>query len=66
MAVTLARFDGDANQLTQAYVSGHTGIMRGGSAGLVGELRDQCASVTGNLDHRGRGVGGASFARFLP
>lgn len=43
MAVTLARFDGDANQLTQAYVIGHTGIMRGGSAGHAGELRDQCA-----------------------
>jgi hypothetical protein len=50
MAVILiARFDGDVNQLTQAYDRAHALIMSRGGATGVGELRHHCAIGKGAL-----------------
>jgi len=50
MAVMLiARFDGDVDQLRQAYDRGHTLIMERGGATGVGELRHHCAIGDGAL-----------------
>ena len=44
MAVMLiARFDGDVNELRQAYDRGHALIMERGGARGAGELRHHCA-----------------------
>ncbi len=50
MAVMLiARFDGDVNQLAQAYDRAHALIMSRGGATGVGELRHHCALGEGAL-----------------
>jgi hypothetical protein len=50
MAVMLiARFDGDATQLTQAYDRAHALIMSRGGATGMGELRHHCAIGAGAL-----------------
>jgi len=45
----IARFDGDVNQLTQAYDRAHALIMSRGGATGVGELRHHCAIGEGAL-----------------
>jgi hypothetical protein len=42
-AMLIARFDGDVDQLTQAYDKAHELIMSRGGATGVGELRHHCA-----------------------
>lgn len=50
MAVMLiTRFDGDVNQLTQAYDRAHALIMSRGGATGVGELQHHCALGDGAL-----------------
>jgi hypothetical protein len=50
MAVMLiARFDGDVNELTQAYDRAHALIMSRGGATGMGELRHHCAIGEGAL-----------------
>jgi len=50
MAVMLiARFDGDVNQLAQAYDKAHAVIMSRGGATGAGELRHHCAIGEGAL-----------------
>src|SRR5260370_17655686 len=48
-AVLIARFDGDINELTQAYDRGHALIMSRGGATSFGELRHHCAIGDGPL-----------------
>ncbi len=48
-AVLIARFDGDVNELTQAYDRGHALIMSRGGATSFGELRHHCAVGNGSL-----------------
>ena len=56
----IARFDGDVDQLRQAYDRAHALIMSRGSATGVGELRHHCAIGEGALYLIGGvGVGGA-------
>ena len=50
MAVMLiARFDGDADELSQAYDRAHSLIMSRGGATPIGELRHHCAIGDGAL-----------------
>lgn len=42
-ALLIARFDGDATELTQAYDRAHALIMSRGGATSFGELRHHCA-----------------------
>jgi hypothetical protein len=50
MAVMLiARFDGDVDELRQAYDRAHALIMNGGGSTRVGELRHHCAIGEGAL-----------------
>jgi hypothetical protein len=42
-ALLIARFDGDVNELTQAYDRGHAPVMSRGGATSFGELRHHCA-----------------------
>ena len=48
-ALLIARFDGDVNELTQAYDRGHALIMSRGGATSFGELRHHCAVGNGAL-----------------
>ena len=48
-ALLIAGFDGDINELTQAYDRGHALIMRSGGATSFGELRHHCAVGNGAL-----------------
>ena len=48
-ALLIARFDGDINELTQAYDRGHALIMSRGGATSSGELRHHCAVGDGAL-----------------
>ncbi len=48
-ALLIARFDGDINELTQAYDRGHALIMSRGGATSFGELRHHCAVGDGAL-----------------
>src|SRR5712692_7861310 len=48
-ALLIARFDGDINELTQAYDRGHALIMSRGGATSFGELRHHCAVGNGAL-----------------
>src|SRR5712691_11672670 len=48
-ALLIARFDGDINELTQAYDRGHALIMSRGGANSFGELRHHCAVGNGAL-----------------
>ncbi len=48
-ALLIARFDGDINELTQAYDRGHALIMSRGGATSYGELRHHCAVGNGAL-----------------
>jgi hypothetical protein len=45
----IARFDGDVDQLRQAYDRAHALIMSRGGATRVGELRHHCAIGEGAL-----------------
>src|SRR5712691_1815112 len=46
-ALLIARFDGDINELTQAYDREHALIMSRGGATSFGELRHHCAVGNG-------------------
>jgi hypothetical protein len=48
-ALLIARFDGDINELTQAYDRAHALIMSRGGATSFGELRHHCAVGNGAL-----------------
>ena len=48
-ALLIARFDGDINDLTQAYDRAHALIMSRGGATSFGELRHHCAVGNGAL-----------------
>src|SRR5229473_1605778 len=48
-ALLIARFDGDVNELMQAYDRGHALIMSRGGATSFGELRHHCAVGDGAL-----------------
>ncbi len=48
-ALLIARFDGDINELTQAYDRGHALIMSRGGATSFGELQHHCAVGNGAL-----------------
>jgi len=48
-ALLIARFDGDVNELTQAYDRGHALIMSRGGATSFGELRHHCGVGNGAL-----------------
>jgi hypothetical protein len=48
-ALLIARFDGDAEELTRSYDRAHALIMRRGGATSFGELRHHCAVGDGAL-----------------
>jgi len=48
-ALLIARFDGDIDELTQAYDRAHALIMSSGGATSFGELRHHCAVGNGAL-----------------
>jgi hypothetical protein len=49
VAMLIARFDGDVEELTAAYDRGHSLIMSRGGAVPSGELRHHCATSEGSL-----------------
>jgi hypothetical protein len=48
-ALLIARFDGEINELMQAYDRAHALVMSGGGATSFGELRHHCAVGNGAL-----------------
>jgi hypothetical protein len=45
----IARFDGEVDELTEAYDRAHAVIMERGGAVPIGELRHHCATSDGSL-----------------